>query len=489
MQPQYLRNDLYQNHSPLFHVGSYIKKTLDHNDQVSERLLSLVFKNISTKEVIAIQGVIHNYNPFNEKLEETQFTLIEIPSFKPGTLHGETVFFKVHNEAVLFKVELKRVTYQGFETQNLVLGTYETIERPEEIDNFDKKSWMLHQINNNLDYVRDLTVGKTHYHCVCGAMNQIENIKCIQCLNSKEFYEESMRMNYIDLKLDDKARAYMDSMFISTGLMVEMDGSSIEVQLSSHGIDKLNQQIQNELNKFKRQDLVVQEAINKKLSKPLEILISELKSRITSIFNEIQQQKQQIIIEDKLDFEKKNKSIKLEIKQKLSNMDFLEANKFLIQSKTYLSNSEYLQFELLIEFQVSSVKNLFEKIQSYPFKIQNEFMKSHKQRIDKVLTTISFEERNMFKKIILNFNNYKNKEKERLNKKIIFTERLIPIFIFTAIFSMFPTFTALSMEPEEIGNKNLVLFFSVLLTASIIIVIFSFTFIESVKQSLERIDK
>ena len=293
MQPQYLRNDVYQNQSPLFHVGSYMKKTLDNNDQVSERLLSLVFKNISNKEVIAIQGIIHNYNPFNESLGETPFTLIEIPTFKPGTLYGETVFFKVHNEAVLFKVELKRITYHGFETQNLELETYEKIERQEVVDQLNKKEYILNKYQQGIDYIRDLKIGKSYYHCVCGAMNHLDNVTCIQCQASKETYLKRFKEENIEKEIESDALAFQQSLFQQSGLSLDMTDEAIEKQVASHGYEKVVNKVKEEKERYQKLNEVIKNKV------PYFILFDTLISKIESIQKRIEKTKEEELRKEK----------------------------------------------------------------------------------------------------------------------------------------------------------------------------------------------
>jgi hypothetical protein len=288
MQTQYIRNTLYQDQAPLYHIGSYLKKSTDHNNQVSERFLSMVFKNISMKEVIAIQGIIHNYNPFNEKLEETTFTLIDIPSLKPGTLFGETVFFKVQKEAMIFKVELKRITYKGFETQNLDLSTYETIENSDQIDYFEKKTWVLHQINKDFDYLTDLKISNNHYQCVCGEINLLTNEKCNQCQISKEKYQEIFEDSSTNSIIEECINRTLFELFSKSEINLDTNENEIYDFVKNNGLKKTLELVYEEKEKINQLDSYIKNEITKKRN--LEHELNELTSKIIRINESINQE-------------------------------------------------------------------------------------------------------------------------------------------------------------------------------------------------------
>jgi hypothetical protein len=293
MLPQYLRNEFYQKKSPLFHVGSYMKKTLDENDQVSERLLSMVFKNISEKHIIAIQGVIHNFNPFNESLIETPFTLIEIPNFKPGTLFGETVYFKVHPAAVIFKIEIKRVTYTGFETETFEDNSYEKIERPLEPSNVLEKQYIFNKFNQGFEYIQDIKIEDAYYQCVCGTMNHIKNSVCIECRAPKETYIKIFKEEHIKKIISEDADLYVESVFKDSVVSFDMNEETIEKLIQSRGNTHIIEIVQKEKERYQRIDNV----IRPKVDNTIHIaLFDRLMQKIDKVNTEIQNKK---VLKDK----------------------------------------------------------------------------------------------------------------------------------------------------------------------------------------------
>lgn len=447
MQPQYLRNDIYQNQSPLFHVGSYMKKTLDDNDQVSERLLSLVFKNISNKEVIAIQGIIHNYNPFNESLGETPFTLIEIPTFKPGTLYGETVFFKVHNEAVLFKVELKRITYHGFETQNLELETYEKIESPEVVDQLNKKEYILNKYQQGIDYIRDLKIGESYYHCVCGAMNHLDNARCIQCQAPKETYLKLFKEENIEKEIESDALAFEQSLFQQSGLSLDMTDEAIEKQVTSHGYEKVVNKVKEEKERYQNLNEVIKNKV------PYFILFDTLISKIESIHKRIEKTKEEERIKKQQEVEKerqrqnqtlddeRNKAISI-LQENLEGRRYSELNNFLSKYKDILKEEQYQYYSFLEAKKAHSILGYFEKINKIELleKIEllnNLFNSAQYVKMAKSFNQLDIEAIDNIKKIVKNeYQEYKSKlikKEEQYSNSILITIVVALLSIITSI--------------------------------------------------------
>lgn len=356
MKPQYLRNEFYQKKSPLFHVGSYMKKTLDENDQVSERLLSMVFKNISEKHVIAIQGVIHNFNPFNESLTETPFTVIEIPNFKPGTLYGETVYFKVHKEAVIFKIEIKRVTYTGFETETFEDNTYDNIERSLDPTNEVEKQYILDKFNQGYEYIQDIKIEETYYHCVCGTMNHIKNSACIECKAPKESYIKIFKEEKIKQLISDDADLYVKSVFKNSVITFDIDDIVIDKLIHSRGKSYITEVVQKEKQRYENIHSVIKPYVNQN---NIDLgLFDRLTQRIDKINQAIEKKKQREHEENLIKVrEEKRQDIIKKIKKDIDYGYFVLDLDWLIKEFNDLENDLKI-IKVFYEFKSTNKENI-----------------------------------------------------------------------------------------------------------------------------------
>lgn len=450
MQPQYLRNQLYQKNSPLFHVGSYMKKTLDENDHVSSRLLSLVFKNISEKEVIAIQGIIHNYSPFNEKLTEIPFTLIEISSLKPGMLYGETVFFNVHQEAVIFKIEIKRITFQGFETHSVESNEFEILEKTNEYDLAKEKKYVLDKHNPGYDYINDLNIGETHYFCVCGSMNQLQNNKCIYCHTHKETYVKLFNFNHIKEVIESDTKDFHDSLFQNSELSFEMTDEDIEKNIKAYGHQELVKKIEDELHKFEKLNDIIKTKVNE--NKDYSSLFVKLIDKIETKNQGIEVLKKEEWIKNKIHEEKKKKEI-----EHLENVEM--NNKNLKSGISRVGEENYLEARVTlnqIDFKYLTEQECRE-VDYYKFLAYLEFP-SIQVIIQHFVETGAFEKKLLIEKFM------EHKYYEIINdKNALFQNE------FDALNEMFKDFLEKRLEKKKRFNKILIVLFSFLI---LIIILF-----------------
>jgi hypothetical protein len=478
MQPQYLRNEFYQKKSPLFHVGSYMKKTLDENDQVSERLLSLVFKNISEKHIIAIQGVIHNFNPFNESLIETPFTLIEIPNFKPGTLFGETVYFKVHPEAVIFKIEIKRVTYTGFETETFEDNSYEKIERPLEPSNVIEKQYIFNKFNQGFEYIQDIKIEDAYYQCVCGTMNHIKNSVCIECRAPKETYIKIFKEEHIKKIISEDADLYVESVFKDSVVSFDMNEETIEKLIQTRGNTHIIEIVQKEKERFQELDGV----IRPKVDNTIHIaLFDRLMQKIDKVNKEIENKKQEELIkkkqEEKIEAEFNKKELAEKIlkenilinkntfdlfKKEIEKGDFNIAketrNKISTNLLSSIENENFNLYKFLLEFNSKTITDLI-------FNLENQDHYTKTDLIEKILRNefyISIKSskssfKNDLSEIVILVESYvlKNERKKKFKKTLFFSLLSSFIIAFSLLYLFFEQTILLDSNGGNLNGQSI----------------------------------
>ena len=323
MQLQYLRNELYQINCSVFCVGSYIKKTIDDNGQVKERWVSLVFKNISDKNIIAIEGIIYNYNTFHDLIGKTPFKLIEITELSPTEIFGETIFFKVDNDAVEFEIKVKRIKYDSNKVDSYNDILFDKLNTTNDLMNLKEKNYVLKKLFNDIDYVMDLEIKESYYHCICGQMNKIQNQKCINCKIEKERYIEVLNSQNVMKIINLDSNEFYNNIFKDTKFSFELNDIEIEVLINVKGYKSIIKSISDEINKFEKLDDAIIDRLNEvyNLSSKFKETLELLNTLQESIDLRKKEQKR-IERTNRLAKEKAEKLLKdLKLKQKFNNLN------------------------------------------------------------------------------------------------------------------------------------------------------------------------
>lgn len=336
MEKTYLQNKLFQVHCPIIHVGSYIKKSLDINGLVQERHVSLVFKNIGNRNIFAFKGNVRYFGSFNEELGFSEIKLIEIKDFSPGKIYGENIFFKTHPEAVNFKIEINLITYEDFDLEEINNFEYSIIKEKDIFEYPEEKNYILMQ-HFNREYIQDLYEDNYFYHCVCGALNYVNNQICVNCKESKLTFKEKFENEMIKKIIHDDLNELKNDLFKGTSLSFNIT----DEELHNVRYSKSFETTLYEINQVKNKYVTLMNLTNNNLNDDSNLLnLKILENRIKSY---------------QLEFEKnlKHESINLSKNIAIELETYLENNKKLGNNFDKINLSGILVKALLNKYETN----------------------------------------------------------------------------------------------------------------------------------------
>lgn len=288
MQFPYIKNEIYQLSSPVFHVGSYIKKNLDSNGQIKDRMISIVFKNISEIQIEAIEGLIHSFNSFNEALSIDSFNQIEIPNFTPGSLYGDLLFFNVNKDAVSFKVEIKRIKYFNQDIQIYNENSFYNFVKEDVVENMDLKKFILNKLDSNIEYSNDLYQDEFLYRCICGSINLKSNSNCYHCKISKDTYEKLLTDEKMNLILKEDVQSFLNDRLFVKYKYFDLYENEIREFLSKSNTKNLVKEIKSIQKNYDILSPVIKNKINEEINikKSGDALIKRIESVESQLLSE-----------------------------------------------------------------------------------------------------------------------------------------------------------------------------------------------------------
>ena len=182
----YQKNNHYQIGIPLLHTGTFIKKTINKNNQVSSKRAAFVFRNIGKKKILAIKGQIETKDIFNNELPNKEFQLTELDDFRSGDVIGEEIYFPVPKEAYWFRVKVQTIVYSDQSLDDVSDFHYDEFNAVDN-DPSDEETFVWESNVSNYPLKNRPIFKQDYYQCGCGLVNLNSNSKCIDCSASTKF--------------------------------------------------------------------------------------------------------------------------------------------------------------------------------------------------------------------------------------------------------------------------------------------------------------
>lgn len=173
----YRKSERFQLNLPISPVGYYFYDFQSKAEK--KRKASLIFRNISTKDVTAFKGYFLAYDAFKNRIGKFDFAITELQRIEKGEEIGleslidvpiNSSFLDIFLETIVIDNEVKNV-----ETNELHDSTVET----EQIMDFQKK--YLNLISPNVNYKIKAKFYDKSYLCSCGSHNYSTNRNCWNC--------------------------------------------------------------------------------------------------------------------------------------------------------------------------------------------------------------------------------------------------------------------------------------------------------------------
>lgn len=187
------------------------KAVLTKDNETGKVFAQIKMKNVRSKTLIAVKAVLTGYDVSGEKIEEKEFTYLDL-AVNQGCEFGQKTPVEFQNNTVRsFDVKITETVYSDGSKLTGTEAEYYPVPEPEllssklskvEIEQYEKSNEI-----SSADYI--VTEFSDLWICTCGKMNTIDSDSCYSCGASRENLKRTLDKDLLDEEI--KAHIYEEA--------------------------------------------------------------------------------------------------------------------------------------------------------------------------------------------------------------------------------------------------------------------------------------
>ncbi len=181
------------------------KAVLTKDNETGKVFAQIKMKNVLAKTLIAVKAVLTGYDISGEKIEEEEFTYLDL-AVNQGCEFGQKTPVEFQNNTVRsFNVKITETVYSDGSKLTGTESEYYPVPEPEllssklskaEIEQYEKSNEI-----SSADYI--VTEFSDLWICTCGKMNTIDSNSCYSCGASRENLKRTLDKDLLDEEIKE----------------------------------------------------------------------------------------------------------------------------------------------------------------------------------------------------------------------------------------------------------------------------------------------
>ena len=193
---------------PLYAMETKIiieKAVLTKDNETGKVFAQIKMKNVLSQTLIAVKSVLTGYDVSGEKIEEKEFTYLDL-AVNQGREFGQKTPVEFQNSTVRsFNVKITETVYSDGSKLTGTESEYYPVPEPEllssklskaEIEQYEKSNEI-----SSADYI--VTEFSDLWICTCGAINNIDSDSCYSCGASRENLKRTLDKDLLDEEIKE----------------------------------------------------------------------------------------------------------------------------------------------------------------------------------------------------------------------------------------------------------------------------------------------